>query len=311
MTREVRYTMLHKDWSLIANSILIQLAAGLVAFGAFYRSGFFNRAGGDTIFMAAAGGWIWAGPIIICAMILSLFHLGQPLRAYRAVTRIGSSWLSREVFFTGAFLLLWATSVAMDKSGQASMIWIWLTVAAGVLSVWSMSGIYAKTGRPGWKGMHPYLSFFGTFLIFGGIGSSLLLSAAGLSHSIAPAFPVLALLILIIRLWYAFRLFSILQGGAPQRSLDRLVAAAPVPVGKSLFRLHRLFTLWGWCVSFAGVTLSLYAATTLNTYAGVGLWIVIATLVLIGELLQRVGFNALGLDRETSMQARHFRSPHP
>lgn len=303
--------MLHKEWSLVANSILIQLAAGLVAFEAFYRSGFLNRTGGDTVFMTAASGWIWAGPIIICSMILSLFHLGQPLRAYRAVTRIGLSWLSREVFFTGAFLLLWATSVAMDKSGQASLIWVWLTVAAGVLSVWSMSGIYAKTGRPGWKGMHSYLSFFGTFLIFGVISSSLLLSAAGLSHAIAPALPVLALLILVLRLWYAFRLFSTLQGVAPKRSLDCLVAAAPVPLGENLFRLHRGFTLWGWCVSFAGVTLSLYAVTTLHTYAGAGLWIIIAALVLIGETLQRMGFNALGLDRETSTQARHLWSPHP
>lgn len=303
--------MLQKDWSLIANSILIQLAAGLVAFGAFYRSGFLNRAGGDTLIMATAGGMIWAGPIILSAMILSLFHLGQPLRAYRAVTRIGTSWLSREVFFTGAFLLLWATSVAMDKSGQASMIWIWLTAAAGVLSIWSMSGIYAKTGRPGWKGLSPYLSFFGTFLIFGVISSSLLLSATGLSHAIAPAFPVLALLILVLRLWYAFRLFSTLQGGAPEHRLDQLVSAAPVPPGESLFRLHRGFTLWGWCVSFAGVTLSLYAATTLNPHAGVGLWVVIAALVLIGELLQRLGFNTLGLDRETSMPSRNFRSSHP
>lgn len=298
MTREVRYAMLHKDWSLIANSILIQLACGLMTFMALYRQIFSGRAGGNEVVTAAAFGMKWAGPIIICAMILSLFHLGQPLRAYRAITRIGTSSLSREVFFTGGFFVLWALSAWMD-AGEASMPWIWITVAAGILSIWNMSAIYANTGRPGWKGFHPYLSFFGTFLIFGGISSSIILSATGQGAAIVAAFPVFALLILVIRLWYSLRFFSTLQGGAPKRSLDRLVSAAPLPLGESIFRLYRLFTLWGWCVSFAGATLALYALTTLNTYAGVGFWVVITALVLIGEVLQRMGFNSLGLDCDT------------
>lgn len=304
MTREVRYTMLHKEWSLIANSILIQLAAGLVAFLAFYRQCSADRAFGDTVIMAAACGMIWAGPIIFSSMILSLFHLGRPGRAYRAITQLSASWLSREVFFTGAFFVLWAISVWMDASGHDSMLWVWLTVAAGLLSILCMSGIYAKTSRPGWKGISPYLSFFGTFFIFGGISSSLILSTTGQGEAIVPAFPVLALLILVIRLLYSMHLFTTLQGGKPKRSLDQLVAAAPVPPRHFITRLHKSLTLWGWCLSFVGVTLALYAATTLNTYAGVGFWIAIAALVLTGEVLQRMGFNSLALDRQDARRRR-------
>lgn len=301
--------MLRKEWSLMANSILIQLACGLFTFLAFYRQGFFNRAGGDDILAAATCGMIWAGPIILTAMILSLFHLGRPYRACRAITHLRGSPLSREVFFTGVFFALWGITAWMDASGSASMLWVWLTAAAGLLSILSMSGIYAKTGRPGWKGTNPYLHFFGTFIIFGVIGSSLILNTTGLGKAISPALPVLALLILVIRLLYAMLLFKTLQGGKPKRSLDQLVAAAPVPLENSIMRLHRFFTLWGWCLSFASVAMAFTAVITHNTHAGLGFWTVTAALVLTGEILQRMGFNSLGLDRVSSeIHQRAWRS---
>src|SRR5512142_1103464 len=37
------------------------------------------------------------GPVLVLGMLASLLHLGNPLNAYKAVTNVGSSWLSREI----------------------------------------------------------------------------------------------------------------------------------------------------------------------------------------------------------------------
>ena len=41
--------------------------------------------------------------LLVAAFALSSLHLGKPLRAWRAVLNIKSSWLSREIFFSGVF----------------------------------------------------------------------------------------------------------------------------------------------------------------------------------------------------------------
>ncbi|HWI53775.1 MAG TPA: DmsC/YnfH family molybdoenzyme membrane anchor subunit, partial [Symbiobacteriaceae bacterium] len=42
-----------------------------------------------------------AFPVLLVALVLSVFHLGQPLAAYRALRNFGDSWLSREIWFFG------------------------------------------------------------------------------------------------------------------------------------------------------------------------------------------------------------------
>jgi Fe-S-cluster-containing dehydrogenase component len=45
--------------------------------------------------------------LMFCAVasLFSLFHLGKPFRAWRAVANIRQSWLSREIFFLGLFMV--------------------------------------------------------------------------------------------------------------------------------------------------------------------------------------------------------------
>lgn len=82
-----------------------------------------------TTAMAALSAWLLAsligGPPVrpwpflgmgALVMGLSTLHLGRPERAWRALLHLGSSWLSREILLTGAFLgvsaaylLLWPT----------------------------------------------------------------------------------------------------------------------------------------------------------------------------------------------------------
>jgi anaerobic dimethyl sulfoxide reductase subunit C (anchor subunit) len=294
--------MFRKEWSLIVNSLVIQLAAGLFTFLAAYRQIFSDQAGGEALVTQAICGMRLTGPLIVTGMILSLFHLGRPFRAYRAVTQIKTSWLSREVFFTAAFLALWAFSTWLDAGTTARMLWVWLTVLAGLLCVLSMSGIYAATGIPGWSGLHAYLHFFGTLIVFGSVSSTIILlltrDTADAAQALSVLFTLLALLMLALRLIFQAKLILSLKSKSKEWSLDSLVAATPVPLPDALASLHQSLTLWGWVLSFSGVALALYAISAKAWDTGPWMLAAIGALVLAGESLQRMGFNSLGLADE-------------
>lgn len=296
--------MLRKEWSLIVNSLIIQLAAGLFTFLAVYRLLLTDQAGRETAIRLTAPGMTLAGPIILTGMIVSLFHLGQPLRAYRAAIHVGTSWLSREVFFTGAFFALWAASVWMGESGTSNTILVWLTVTVGLLCVLSMSGIYRATGKPGWSGFHTYISFFGTLIIFGSVSSSMIMISNGqgieIVQAMSVAFILAALLMLAVRLVYQIKLFSALKTDEQVWSLDNLVNATHLPLPARLASLNQSLTLWGWGLSFFGMALTLYALTTGKAHPRILILTAIAVLVLTGESLQRIAFNSLGFSEETA-----------
>ncbi len=65
------------------------------------------------------GALLVIGPVLALAFVASLFHLGSPLNAPRAVVNLGTSWLSREIFFGSLFALAGAIfalhAVAQDR----------------------------------------------------------------------------------------------------------------------------------------------------------------------------------------------------
>src|SRR5512140_1401715 len=88
-----------REWALIAFTILAQMSVGsflvlgVVHYFASHKSGMENA---DQLSDRAL---IAIGPVMVLALIVSLVHLGNPLNAYRAVTNLATSWLSREIFF--------------------------------------------------------------------------------------------------------------------------------------------------------------------------------------------------------------------
>lgn len=84
-----------REWALVAFTILAQMAVGsflvlgVVHFLAQRKAG---EAEADRLSDRAL---LAIGPVLVLGMIASLLHLGTPLSAYRAVTNVGTSWLSR------------------------------------------------------------------------------------------------------------------------------------------------------------------------------------------------------------------------
>jgi len=80
--------------------------------------------------IAAPPAMLWlAVALLVVALAASFFHLGHPLRAWRAAAMWRTSWMSREVIVLPAFIALTAAWAFFGAAGPA------LPVAAIVLSL--------------------------------------------------------------------------------------------------------------------------------------------------------------------------------
>jgi anaerobic dimethyl sulfoxide reductase subunit C len=111
------------------------------------------------------------GPALALGLAASLLHLGNPINAYKAVTNLGTSWLSREILLGVLFAASGAVFALMQwrKISTSSIRQIVGLVVAliGIALAFSMSQIYLIPTRPSWDLITTPLSFFTTTLLLG------------------------------------------------------------------------------------------------------------------------------------------------
>ncbi len=157
----------HSHWPLILMLIFTQLSAGafiavlwLQNTAADYFSGTLAT---YQVFVALGTG--------VLAMGASVFHLGRPLYAFRAVLGLKRSWLSREIVAFGAFAVfsaIYAFHGIPDFGSNGSSLLLAFTAAAtGILGVFCSVMVYKDTHRPFWSGPLTAIKFFLTAAILG------------------------------------------------------------------------------------------------------------------------------------------------
>jgi formate dehydrogenase iron-sulfur subunit len=90
----------------------------------------------------------------LLALGASVFHLGRPLYAFRAVLGIGHSWLSREIAAFGAFAGLataYAASLLVGAPARIDAVLGPLVAVAGIAGVGCSAMVYVATGRTWWR----------------------------------------------------------------------------------------------------------------------------------------------------------------
>jgi anaerobic dimethyl sulfoxide reductase subunit C (anchor subunit) len=169
-----------REWALVTYTILSQMAIGsFLVLGAihFWAQ---RRAGEAEADRLSDRALLAIGPVLVLGVLASLLHLGNPMNAYRAITNFGSSWLSREIFFTMAFTGVGFVFAIMQWRKIATpTIRVAVAVAAaiiGVASVYSMSHIYMLPNQPSWNTAATPLSFFATTLLLGSLAIGVALS---------------------------------------------------------------------------------------------------------------------------------------
>lgn len=105
------------------------------------------------------------------SLLASLFHLGHPLEAYRAVTHFGVSWLSREVvlfsvFFGGISLYALSWRILKVKPVIRTMVGA-ITSLVGIMGVLASALIYMLPSIPAWNNASPILFFLFTTIMVG------------------------------------------------------------------------------------------------------------------------------------------------
>jgi anaerobic dimethyl sulfoxide reductase subunit C (anchor subunit) len=98
----------------------------------------------------------------ILALLTSLFHLGRPWRAPRALSNLATSWLSREVLFFSLFLLLTFTLVLrplQNLNGVIPVITVWAAVLAGLAATIATGQTYRLPARPSWDSWLTTITF--------------------------------------------------------------------------------------------------------------------------------------------------------
>lgn len=170
-----------KEWALIAYTILTQMSVGaFVVLGIAHTVAL--RKAGEKQANALSNRALYAiGPVLVLAMLASLFHLGDPLNAYRAISNVDSSWLSREILFTVLFVVLGGVFAILQwrQIGEFRVRQVIAVIAAlvGLALIYSMSRVYLLRAQPAWDTAATPILFFTTAFLLGALAVGVALVA--------------------------------------------------------------------------------------------------------------------------------------
>lgn len=282
--------MFAEEWPLLSFTLLTQLAVGAYIFFVVIRA-FNKKIGNNLAINVTKLGIFLVGPVTALALLFSVFHLGDPLGAYRALLNFGSSWLSREIVFTALFFALWLVSYLLDRKGTWNQALGWVTSIAGLGAVFCMASIYATSIKPAWTDIYTYLAFYGTTFLFGAVTSMIfiLISKEEKSEgliSVMKGIGLAGLGVMLVQLIYIPVYLSGLsvQGTAGLESVSLITET------------YAISTIIRWTLSFIGLAIVGYLFyRNRQMKQQISFYVAALTFVIAGEFLGRYIFYATGV----------------
>jgi Fe-S-cluster-containing dehydrogenase component/DMSO reductase anchor subunit len=173
----------HAHWPLVLMLMLTQAGVGLIGSAGFLPASFPVLLTGTAIFFTG--------------MAASIFHLGQPLKAWRFFLGLRTSWLSREILAFSLFALIPIFLCVLTLLPHVPNLTIpdfistWLSlgerIAAysalplGLIAVFTSVMIYHDTHRSLWRFPLGAARFFGTVASFAGLGNLIAHPGSGIA----------------------------------------------------------------------------------------------------------------------------------
>lgn len=103
------------------------------------------------------------------SLLAAFFHLGSPGRAFRALSNLRSSWLSREILAVSVFgCLLLVQGVLLLSGLSASRLLAAVTAVTALALVIVIGRVYMLSVVPVWNSPLTILSFFASSIMLGG-----------------------------------------------------------------------------------------------------------------------------------------------
>ncbi len=158
----------HSHMPLVVMLVLTQLSVG-----AFFVEGLVNHTLRDGLRALLMPVHVFAGLAFgLLALGASIFHLGRPLYAFRALLGLKTSWLSREILAFGVFAFLAFVYAVQIKYAPAGFfvredILAGAVLAAGLFAVFASVMVYRDTHRVLWDTPMTTFKFFMTAVLLG------------------------------------------------------------------------------------------------------------------------------------------------
>lgn len=178
-------------WPLVLMLIFTQMSVGAFVIEQLLADGLLFALGASPDFNATTRAVHLASAFVLgmTGLAASVFHLGRPWLAYRAILGWRKSWISREALAFGAFAGLASLYAALPLSPfglDLPDLWerrLGLAVAvSGIAGVACSVMVYASTRRPCWGGGYTGLKF-GLSCVLLGIPVALLIEMAAAAWS--------------------------------------------------------------------------------------------------------------------------------
>jgi len=160
--------LIMNEWPLLIFTISLQAAIG----GMFMLWLFqlLNKDSNLAMFNLFKIPLIFIAGLSLIGLGSSFAHLGAPINALNTIRHIGSSWMSREIIVTGAFIgISILTTVWTLYSKKVSSWLLFGGSIVGFVDVYCMAAIYSNSLIGPWTSIHTFLSFYGTTLILGAV----------------------------------------------------------------------------------------------------------------------------------------------
>jgi DMSO reductase anchor subunit len=208
----------------------------------------------------------WLSILLVSAGLVSVaLEAGRPWRARYVLSRLSSSWMSREALLAAVFMLLCILQWQWPHSALQALC---AACAAGLMAAQGFL-LYASRAVPAWNSaVLPPLMMVSSF--YAGCGLNLINhSVAGGVHTMLP----LAALVAGIVDWGFWRIYRRSVGWFQTRDVDRFSPQKRL-AGSETFLGHLLLLgLVGLCMLAAGFTEAVFLFSFLAAVAGVGIFL--------------------------------------
>lgn len=225
-----------------------------------------------------------AAVLSVVGVLISLAHLGSPTLALNALLNLGSSWLSREVLFSGTFMgitVLYAIVLYLKPKFKTALNFLgWTASIVGLLDIFMMAKAYTSSSVPAWQGIEPFVEFFVTMIVLG-IAGLIITSVKKLDKKIIGYFSITAATMVAVQV--AFAVPHYIQ-------LGLMGGAGALSAG--ILNDLNILVFAQWFLLVLGVGLLLYSKLPLGK-GGFTIYYVTATALCIGLIIGRYLFYAI------------------
>lgn len=187
------------EWPLMFFTTLGQSVAGaFIIMAAVLLSGKLTPEMNRKVHYSMFGLWILMG----IGFLLSMMHMGTPMRAFNAFNRLGGSSLSNEIaagsvfFAAGGFY--WLLAVLNKMPAALGKLWLVVVMILAVVFIYAIPQVYQIATVPTWNTPYTTIHFVLTALLGGPLLAALLLRMAGFDLRCISWLPVVSIIALVV-----------------------------------------------------------------------------------------------------------------